>query len=612
LDEEIDRLNTKIDSLEADAAELKQKIATANEQMGELQKNIDMETAELTKAETAFAKTDGELADNIAAVEDALQAVRESQTKMTNAKLNFAEMQGLVSNKLNRRKGSINSQLQASVLDAILAAGKPGQPTTYEYHANDVVAILKNLLARFKAVRQSKHTDSSRELGIMQLNIQGMSQSRTFHAEAKAENERVLAEKLLVREQSASDMADEEVDKKADQSFLGVLQANCQEKAKLFHQRSEIRTAEVGAISNALEELQKKAAPSYSVTKRFAGEQETKTSMSFLQVRGRSSEKRMQKVIRLLSHAAKQLNSSVLLSTTLSLNLTGDNFVKVREMIKDLIARLESDADVEATQKSFCDEQMTKGVKTRDDFKAEVEGLSSDLMKLKSDIAAKRMKIAEEQSAISFLQKSLLDATQLRTTEKSQNLKDVSVAKEGLEATRSALTFLREFYESSVSMSQVKYTQPNSDRDGKTVGELAPDVFDAEYQGAKESTSGIFGLLEVIITDFEHTVSATMGVESAANEKFAAYSKDLEANIAEKTALVTSLGAKVADAEATVLEMQSSVQDDQALVQTAVKGLEGLETMCVTGEKFGERKKQREREIEALKEALQILESWSD
>ena len=44
-----------------------------------------------------------------------------------------------------------------------------------------------------------------------------------------------------------------------------------------------------------------------------------------------------------------------------------DHFVKVRTLIKDLLSKLKSDAEAEATQKGFCDKEMSKAINQRDE-----------------------------------------------------------------------------------------------------------------------------------------------------------------------------------------------------------------------------------------------------
>ena len=49
------------------------------------------------------------------------------------------------------------------------------------------------------------------------------------------------------------------------------------------------------------------------------------------------------------------------------MKLKADHFVKVRQLIKDLISRLKSQAEAEATHKEMCDEEMGNAITERDE-----------------------------------------------------------------------------------------------------------------------------------------------------------------------------------------------------------------------------------------------------
>merc|ERR1719215_1789915 len=110
---------------------------------------------------------------------------------------------------------------------------------------------------------------------------------------------------------------------------------------------------------NALTTLQEGAANQYSANKKLNLAQKSPT---FLQISGTSSQSMQLAATtgasQLLSKVAKDLHSPVLSVTAMKVKLMADHFVKVRAIIKDLISKLEDDAEAEATQKGFCDTNM--------------------------------------------------------------------------------------------------------------------------------------------------------------------------------------------------------------------------------------------------------------
>merc|ERR1719456_995069 len=97
-----------------------------------------------------------------------------------------------------------------------------------------------------------------------------------------------------------------------------------------------------------------------------------------------------------------------------------------------------------------------------------------------------------------------------------------------------AVSALEKFYNNAFLQQSGKYTPPNSDRDGNTVGDLAPPQLEGEYHGNQDASKGIIGLLEVIISDFERTIETTTAEEKAAEEEFLAFKKETEADIESK------------------------------------------------------------------------------
>merc|ERR1719401_3021107 len=204
--------------------------------------------------------------------------------------------------------------------------------------------------------------------------------------------------------------------------------------------------------------------------------------------------------------------------------------------------------------------------------------------------------------------KALLEATELRAEEKAENEKTIAMATEGKDAVKLALDILGDFYNNAFVQTR-KYVPPDSDRDGNTVGDLAPEAFDKKYHGAQAEAGGIVGILEVILSDFERTISKTTTDEDDCQAAFDEFEKETNDDIKEKNDRIKEAEGELAQTEADILEQEQALKDAKDLFASAKAKLEELEPMCVAGEEtWEERKKKREEEIAALKEALAILE----
>merc|ERR1719252_56627 len=93
----------------------------------------------------------------------------------------------------------------------------------------------------------------------------------------------------------------------------------------------------------------------------------------------------LHKMMAYLKKQSKALKSKQL--SALMYKMKEDHFVKVRGMIKDMIAKLEADASAEADQKAWCDEEMTKAMQQRDENIGAIEGDTATITKSEAKIA---------------------------------------------------------------------------------------------------------------------------------------------------------------------------------------------------------------------------------
>merc|ERR1719261_1704534 len=316
----------------------------------------------------------------------------------------------------------------------------------------------------------------------------------------------------------------------------------------------------------------------------------------------------MTRVRSFLDDAADRTGSKALSAIAVRVAVAEDHFVKVRGLIKDLIAKLEADAKAEATQKGVCDKGMSKAISDRDEAQAKIEVANA---KITTETATKNSledEINTLNGQIAELKKALLEATELRDEEKAENEKTMDMSDAGADAVKLALGILKNFY-SKAFVQTGKYVPPNSDRSGNTVGDLAPEVFDSKYSGAQSESKGIVGILEVILSDFERTTKQTKSDEKDSKETFETFEKDTNDDVDKKEKRIKEADGELSDAKSEILDQEQALSDAKELLEDALGALEELEAMCVKGEEtWEERKQKREDEINALKEALAILE----
>merc|ERR1719327_2265553 len=330
---------------------------------------------------------------------------------------------------------------------------------------------------------------------------------------------------------------------------------------------------------------------------------------SFLQKKMDKSLKKkiVHKVMAYLKKQAKQLKSDAL--SALMIRLKEDHFVKVRGMIKDLIAKLEADASAEADQKAWCDAEMEKSTSKRDENIGAMEGDLASKSSAEAKIAKLEEEIATLMSEVAELTKALNEATQLRGEEKAENTKTIADATAGLAGTTKAMTILKDFYDNALIQTKAEYKPPKGDASGMTVGDLAPDSFEGDFSGNQDAATGIIGQLDVIKSDFEANIEATKTAEQDAEDQFNSYKGDTETDIDTKNSDIKSKEGEVASTKGDLAEYTDDLATHSTLKAEALAELAKLQPACVdTGSDYAEKVARREQEIESLKNAYVIFD----
>jgi len=301
----------------------------------------------------------------------------------------------------------------------------------------------------------------------------------------------------------------------------------------------------------------------------------------------------------------------------LKLRSTASPFQKVKQMIQDLVTRLEQEAQSEADQKGWCDTEMSSATSNRDDAQMKIEDLNAFLTEKNALVEQLTEEIATLAQEIADLEKAMNEATELRNTEHDKNLVTIAESTAGETAVGQAIDFLEGFYGSLLQAPPTaegyeRFSAEGAGADGKTVDDMAPDDggVSGEYGGKSDASKSIIGLLKVIESDFTNSVSSTTDEENSQESEYQTLKSDTAISL---TAKRDSKGTKEGNKQTANLDIsdkEADLDDEKAALAAAMKELEKLKPVCVdTGMSWEERTARREQEIESLKEALKILQN---
>jgi chromosome segregation ATPase len=256
-------------------------------------------------------------------------------------------------------------------------------------------------------------------------------------------------------------------------------------------------------------------------------------------------------------------------------------FEKIKGLIADMIARLESEGEADATHKAYCDKELHEATVKHDDKTAEIEKLSTAIDQMSSRKAVLQEEVATLAKELADIAKSQAGYDAWYKEFEATFLSDKKDMEAGIEGVQIALKVLRDYYAKA----------------------------DKAHTAAEGAGSGIIGLIEVAESDFSKGLAEMEA--NMANQK-QAYEDTTKEN--EITTTAKNQDSKYKSQEITTLTKQlGAATNDRTNVQSELDAineyLESIHKQCdETVEPYEETKRRREAEIAGLKDALAILE----
>jgi len=268
-----------------------------------------------------------------------------------------------------------------------------------------------------------------------------------------------------------------------------------------------------------------------------------------------------------------------------------DPFAKVKGLISDMIAKLEKEAESEATEKAYCDEQMAKTEAKKQDLDSTIAKLTSKIDQSAARSAALKEEVVELEKELAALAKMQAEMDVIRQEQHA----DYTVAKadleQGLAGVRKALSLLRDYYGSAAALLQ----QP-----------AKPETFEK----ASGAGGSIIDILEVCESDFATNLAKEESEEADSAENYEKTTQENKISTATKTQDVKYKTQEAVSLDKQISELSSDRETSSSELSAVMEYYGKIKERCIAKpETYEERKARREAEIAGLKEALSILES---
>jgi chromosome segregation ATPase len=568
-------LETKIEELSNDIQADEADLAAATKIREKEAADFAAEDTELTQVISMLERATSILAKEMAKSGASMLQLK-SATSITDA-LSVMVQASMLSSADSSR---LTALVQTEQSDSDSDAGAPAA-AVYEGHSDGIVGVLEGLTEKAEGQLDKARKTESTNLQNYQMLKQSLTDEIKFANKDMDKAKKGLAESQEKKAGAEGDLEVTQKDLDEDIKTKSSLHQDCMNAAEEFEVATKSRGEELNALATAKKVIKE-------ATGGAAEQSYGLNQLSFLQVSSGSDLAKVE-AVRFVRDLARKSNAPALaqlasrMSSAMKLGAASgeDPFAKVKGLINDMIATLESEAEDDATQKAYCDKEMSEANAKKDDLTAEHDKLSTKIAQDKAGSAKLKEEVATLQNELASMAKAKADADQLRAEEKAAFDKNSAEMKMGIEGVQKALKVLKDYYAKA----------------------------DKGHESAEGAGSGIIGLLEVCESDFTKGLTEMTAEEETAAADYAAYVKEDEIAVVQKSQDVKYKTKEAAGLDKSVSELSGDLDTVSDELAAVLKGLDKLKEMCVAKpEPYAERKAKREAEIAGLKEALQILE----
>lgn len=610
LSRELKELNEGIeeqDALKSEAEstieKLEGEIATIEAQIDDWKANSDAASHVRKTEKTDFQAASKDYSESLAALDKAILFL---QSKSANVPAAFVQ----TIEKINSQStlGASSAVAAASAVTSFLQQPQ-GATSAYVSAMGGIIDMLKDLQGKFAAEKKAivdAETAAQQAYELLSEQSKLLRENGAKEIERKKINKGKASTKKGAAEQ---EMGELNADKKATSKLNKETKIDCTSNNKLYEKQDKLRQGEIDAIAQAVEILSGDSvagAGSRHLTQHSEDLMQQK-AMSFLQLRSVKAAQEeswdtssvKERIVDILLQAdSKSKMLSALATRVQALQGSGKSpFDKVLVMIRNLVSKLSDQAVAEAAAHGQCEADKATGKmdvedKTNqyDEISAEKEGLEAKQNKLQEAIAKLTSELAN-------LSRDKATATETRQKNHKANTFAIKEAKEAQVAVANAIAVLKDFYAAAAESA--------AEDEGNELN--TTEV----YGGQQDKANGVLHILDVVNGDFAFLETEKTDLEATQAADYKELMNSDEVTVATKQ---TNLDMKKKSLASTNKSLSQATED----LKAAEEGLEGARDSlaltikkCDTGITYEERVAQREKEIQAMKEALEVLNSYS-
>jgi len=490
-----------------------------------------------------------------------------------------------------------------------------GQPTFAKYtsQSGGIYGILTQMLEDF----QSQLSTSQKEELQAQEDYKALAAAKSSEIESGKKKLDDMEVEASGNQKALSDAKEDlgltREQRSADVKFLQNLKLTCNDLDHQWEKRSQTRSAETQAVSEAI-----------TILTEDDNREHLEKTLSFLQRsevdastarRGNAASFLRRKAASpafegddLLAAWHQLSDASVSVAkgprtqlSTLAMAVQLDSFTKVKEMMDKMVADLKKQQQEEATTKAHCADEFNTNEKMtyqkselKKDLNDKVDELTSLITQLGEEIEAAKAAIKEAQLQIK-------KAGEQRENENGEFQTTVADQRATQEILQKALTKLKDFYEKKIGQTVLL----------QRVEQEPPVKFNSYKTNA--GASPVIGLIEQIMEDSKALEDEAVASETKAQKEYEGFVKDSNGMISTLQESITSKGKTIALSKEDLARASSDLEDTKAELESLTAYEADLHKQCdFLLKNFDIRQQARNDEIEAIQSAKAILSGSSE
>jgi len=610
LNNEIKTGKSNEEKLTATIAEQTSNIQVGDSKIEELSAAISTNEGELNEAtairnkEAAdFAASEKELVETVDTLDRAVSIISSEMSKggaAALAQIDSSSMNGLLQS-LNAVVDAAGFSTETHQKLIALVQGRQedsemGAPAaaSYKSQSGGIVDVLEDLKEKAEAeLAEARKSESNTKHNFQMMKT---SLEDQMAADTKDMNEEKAAKEAAAEEKATAegDLATTQAELKENSAGLATANSNCMTTAADHEATVAARTEELKVIATAEGILKESTSGAVGQT------------YSFLQISSRADLANSE-VITMVKKLARDHHSAALAQLASRIAVVvryggkdgADPFGKIKGLISEMITKLEKEAEAEATEKAYCDEQMAKTEAKKQELDATVAKLTNKIDRAAAHSASLKDEVVELEAELAALAKTQAEMDKIRG-EESANFKVASAELgQGLGGVRKALSVLREYYGGAALI-----------QDDKFNAFMQQPAVPQQHGKASGAGGSIINILEVCESDFATNLAKEESEEADSASNYEKTTQENKVNKATKSQDAKYKTSEAAGLDKTISELSSDRDTSNTELSAVMEYYGKIKERCIAKpESYEERKARRQAEIEGLKEALSILEN---